>query len=74
MIKCEVVTTKIDCDGQQVTVYGLDFYKDDEPKPFKTIKDLFVELNMAKKLKNIINYSDIEEDHIDNVLEDALVE
>ncbi len=73
MIKCEVVTTKIDYDGQEVTVYGLDFYKDDQKRPFKTVKDLFVELNMAQKLKETINYSDIEEEHIDNIVEDALI-
>ena len=72
MIKCEIVTTKINCEGQEVTVYGLDFYKDDEPKPFKTIKDLFVELNMAQKLKNTINQSDLQEEHIDNVIDDSL--
>ena len=72
MIKCEIVTTKINCEGQEVTVYGLDFYKDDEPKPFKTIKDLFVELNMAQKIKNTINQSDLQEEHIDNVIDDSL--
>jgi len=73
MIKCEVVTTKIDCDGQEVTVYGLDFYKDNELRPFKTVKDLFVELNMAQRIKNTINHSDIEEEYIDNIVEDALI-
>ena len=72
MIKCEIVTTKINFEGQEITVYGLDFYKDDEPKPFKTIKDLFVELNMAQKLKNTINQSDLQEEHIDNVIDDSL--
>ena len=74
MVKCEVVTTKIDCDGQQVTVYGLDFYKDNEVVPFKTVKDLFVELNMAQKLKKSIESSDVEEEHIDNIIEDSLIE
>ena len=73
MIKCEVITTKIDCDGQEVTVYGLDFYKDNQTRPFKTVKDLFVELNMAQKLKENINNSDLAEEHIDNVIEDALI-
>lgn len=72
MIKCEIVTTKINFEGQEITVYGLDFYKDDEPKPFKTIKDLFVELNMAQKIKNTINQSDLQEEHIDNVIDDSL--
>ncbi len=72
MIKCEIITTKINCEGQEVTVYGLDFYKDGDPKPFKTIKDLFVELNMAQKIKNTINQFDLQEEHIDNIIDDSL--
>lgn len=73
MIRCEVVTTIINCEGKEVTVYGLDFYRNNEVKPFKTVKDIFVELNMAQRLKNIINSCDIEEVHIDNIIEDSLV-
>ena len=73
MLKCEVITTKIECDGQEVTVYGLDFYKDQDPRPFKTVKDLFVELKMAEKLRDLINNSDLEQEHIDNIIEDSLV-
>ncbi len=73
MIKCEVVTTTIFCEGREVTVYGLDFYRDNEVKPFKTVKDIFVELKMAESLKNIINSCDVEEEHIDCIIEDSIL-
>lgn len=74
MIKCEVVTTKINCEGKEVTVYGLDFYINSEVKPFKTVKDIFIELKMAEKLKDVINFCDVEEIHIDNIIDDYILE
>ena len=72
MIKCEVVTTIIYCEGKEETVYGLEFYRDNEIKPFKTVKDIFVEYNLAKNIKDIINENDIEETHINDIIEDLI--
>ncbi len=72
MIKCEIITTVIEVEGRKERVYGLDFYKNEERIPFKTVKDIFVELKMAESLKEIINRNDIDEMHIDDVIEDSL--
>ena len=72
MIRCEIITTVIEVEGRTERVYGLDFYKNEEIIPFKTVKDIFVELKMAESLKEVINKNDISEIHIDDVIDDNL--
>ena len=72
MIKCEIITTVIELEGKTERVYGLDFFKEDERIPFKTVKDIFVELKMAESLREVINKNDINEIHIDDIIDDNL--
>ncbi len=73
MIKCEIVKTVISIENKNAEVYGLTFYREGERTPFKTVEDIFTELALAEKLKRIINENDVDEIHIDNIIEDAII-
>lgn len=73
MMKCEIITTKIEIEGKEVSVYGLDFYRGSDIRPFNTVKNIFVDLKMAESLKELINKNDVDEIHIDDIIEDSLM-
>ena len=71
-MKCEIITTKIEIEGKEVSVYGLDFYRGVDKRPFKSVKNIFVELKMAESLKDLISNNDVDEIHINDIIEDSL--
>lgn len=74
IIKCEVIESLYtDNEVSQVKVYGLAFYKSEcTTEPIKVIKDIFTDNENIHILCDLINANDLDEIHIDDVLEDAV--
>lgn len=73
MVKCDVVVSNVEIDGKNEKVYGLIFYKKGENKPFKHVDNIFKELHMAEQLKMMINKNNVDECHIDDIIDDSLI-
>jgi hypothetical protein len=72
VIKCDIIKTTIEIEGERTDVYGLAFFRNGDEVPFKTVEDIFCELEAAQKLRDIFNGNDIDEIHIDDIIEDAV--
>lgn len=74
IIKCEVIESLyIDNEVSQIKVYGLAFYKSEcIVEPIKVIEDIFADKENIHILCNLINANDLDEIHINDVLEDAV--
>lgn len=68
MIKCSVIVSLVD----DVTVYGFDFFHENEERPFRREEDVFDNEEAANELAGLINEGDVEEIHLDDILEDAV--
>ena len=55
MIKCDIIKTTIEIEGERADVYGLTFFRNGDEFPFKTVEDIFCELEAAQKLRDIFN-------------------
>ena len=72
MVKCEIITTETVVEGETYTVYGLAFNKNNSKEPFKKIFDIYSELSLIENLRDKINNNDVDEIHIDDIIEDLV--
>ena len=68
MIKCSVIVSLVD----DVKVYGFDFFREDGGRPFRREEDIFDNEEAANELADLINEGDVDEIHLDDILEDAV--
>lgn len=65
---CRVIISLVD----DIPVYGFDFFHEGEAYPFRREEDIFDNEEAARALAELINESDVDEIHLDDILEDAV--
>ena len=73
-VKCEITQDHITLDDQNFVTFGLRFYKKGETgDTVKCIHDITPDQNLLLSWMNIINNSDLDAIHIDDVVEDIII-
>ena len=73
IVKCEIVKSLFEMEGEKSTVYGFEFYNGKVPnESVRIIEDVFTSESMAIWFRDMVNRNDLDAIHIDDVIEDAL--
>jgi len=74
-VKCKINKTNYMHGDNIIEVYGLTFFKDgNECEIIKIIECLFTSFEKIKRLHDLINNNDLDELHILDVCEDAILD
>ena len=74
-ISCKIIKSIYKSEDENgVVTYGLAFYRSGADKPIRIIKNIFTSKEQINILNNLINSNDLDEIHIDDIIDDVVDE
>ena len=74
-VKCVSIQSNVEIENRIVVSYGLRFFESNNyNSTIKIVRDMFQDKEKSDMLMNLINKSDLSEIHINDIVEDALLD